>query len=173
MFIFLFCPLLGCLLLLFILLSCSLPSCTVLIFLLVCFWRSWFCSPAIIHISNQSKAWFSFIFLYSWKKYHRLGSPSLPINYTNMQLYEEKYVSYSISAESIFDQSGNWLDKNIFHLIVKTGFMDDFITYLLPASVMNCENCQLFLSNGTINFLQWRTTYPPPPTHIYYYASRI
>ena len=78
-----------------------------LFFFFVCFWRSWFCRPAIIHISNQSKAWFSFFFLYSREKYNWLGWLGLPINYTNMQLYEVKCVSYSISAENIFDQSEN------------------------------------------------------------------
>ena len=117
----LFCPVLGCHIFLFIVLSWLLPSCTALIFF-VCFWESWFCSPAINQIClSQCKDWFSFILLCRQEKYYWTGLLGLDINYTNMWLYqyEEKYAPSSISAENIFDQSKNELDWiNIFHWII-------------------------------------------------------
>ena len=74
-------------------LSCSLPRCAALIFF-VCFYRRWFCSPAINQIfPSQSKSWFSFILLCRREKYHWTGPSSLRINYSNMisELYQHMY----------------------------------------------------------------------------------
>ena len=52
----------------------------------VCFWGSWFCTPAINQTSvSQSKGWFSFVLLCRREKYHWKVSLDLHINYTNMR----------------------------------------------------------------------------------------
>ena len=48
----------------------------------------WFCSPVINQISlSQSKAWFPFILLCRWEKYHWTGPLGLCINYNNRIIY--------------------------------------------------------------------------------------
>ena len=85
MFIFLFCPVLGCLLS-FIMLSYSLPRCAALSYY-VCFWGSWFCSPAINQTSrSQSKRLVFICLTLQTGKYHWAGFAS------------------SISAANILDQ---------------------------------------------------------------------
>ena len=152
MFIFLFYHVVGYILLLFMVLSCSLPSCAAQSFLFVCFWGSRFWSPTINQRSlSQSEGWFSFI-LFCWReKYHWTGLLGLPINYTNMQLWKEMCPTFNFCRKHFWPFGKlTWLDKNIFHWIVKTSLKDDFVIYYFLwgpwiVTIVSCF-CPLVLS---------------------------
>ena len=98
-------------------------------FVLFCFYRGWFCSPAIIQISlSQSKGWFPFILLCKREKYLWTCPLGFRINYTNMisELYQQLYPYTCI----IFTEE--W--KQVLRMI---------LSLFLPARAINCENCQL------------------------------